>query len=94
MASFKVRAKILEIGETKTIGKNGFKKREVVAMIEGEYPDYYNLEFIKDNVNLPDDLIVGTYATFQFNLNGKKVEKEGKDPMYFISMQCWKIDIG
>ncbi len=92
--TYQARVKIEEIRDTVTVGQNGFQKREVIGLIEGEYPDHYKFEFIKDKVSLPDDLIVGTYATFHFNLNGKKVSKEGKDDMYFTSLQAWKIDIG
>jgi hypothetical protein len=95
MAGFKLRAKVQEVGETMTVGQNGFTKREVIATIEGEYPDFFKFEFIKDKTSIPDELIEGTYVTFHFNLNGKKVEsKAGKDPMYFTSLQCWKADIG
>jgi len=90
--AFESRVKIEEIGETEEIGNNGFKKRELVGLIEGEYPEYLKFEFIKDKVDLLDDLIVGTYATISFNLKGRKVEKNG-DTFYFISLQGWKVEV-
>lgn len=94
--SYAIRVKIVEVKETETIGDHGFTKREVIGMIEGEYPQYYKFEFIKDKTTLPDDLIEGTYASIEFNLNGRKVEaKTAKDEdRYFASLQAWKIDIG
>lgn len=94
--SFEIRVKIVEVGETMEVGSNGFQKREVIGMIEGEYPDYYKFEFIKNNVDLPDQLIEGTYATIVFNLQGKKVESKKKNdgPMYFTTLQAWKINVG
>lgn len=94
--SYEVRVKIVEIGPTIEVGSNGFKKREVIGMIEGEYPDYYKFEFIKDKVDVPDQLIEGTYATIVFNLNGRKVDskKKGEGPNYFTTLQAWKIDVG
>ena len=96
MAGFKIRCKVEEIGETQTVGNNGFQKREVIGQIEGEWPDFYKFEFIKDKTSLPDELIPGTYVTFHFNMNGKKVDSKNKDgqPMYFTTLQCWKVDIG
>lgn len=92
--TFELRVKVIKIKPTEEVGQNGFKKREVIGMIEGEYPDHYKFEFIKDRVDIPDEIIVGTYVTFHFNLNGRKVEREGKDDMYFASLQAWKVDIG
>jgi hypothetical protein len=94
--SFELRVKIVEIGETQEVGQNGFKKREVVGMIEGEYPDYYKFEFIKSKVDVPDELIEGTYATVFFNIAGRKVDgkKKGDDPRYFSSLQAWKVEAG
>lgn len=93
---FEIRALVEEVNETIKVGNNGFKKREVVAKIEGEYPDFYKFEFIKDKTELPDVLIPGTYATFFFNIQGRKVEsrKEAGEFNYFTALQCWKVDIG
>jgi len=90
--TFELRVKLEEIGETEEIGNNGFKKRELIGLLEGEYPEHYKFEFIKDKVDLLDDLIVGTYATISFNLKGRKVEKNG-DTFYFISLQGWKVEV-
>lgn len=94
--TFEIRAKVEEVKDTVEVGNNGFKKREVIAMIEGEYPDYYKFEFIKDKTELPDVLIPGTYATFFFNIQGRKVESKKSDgePMYFTALQSWKVDVG
>ena len=93
--TFELRVKIDQVKETETVGQNGFQKREVIGMIEGEYPEYYKFEFIKDKTDLPDQLIEGTYATIYFNIRGKKVDAKGKKgEMYFISLQAWKIDVG
>lgn len=96
--SYEIRVKIVEVGETEEVGKNKLKKREVIGMIEGEYPDFYKFEFIKDRVDLCDELIEGTYATIFFNLNGRRVESKKQSEKgqynYFSSLQAWKIDVG
>ena len=90
--TFELRVKLEEIGETEEFGNNGFKKRELIGLLEGEYPEHYKFEFIKDKVDLLDDLIVGTYATVSFNIKGKKVEKDG-DIFYYTSLQGWKVAV-
>jgi len=88
--TFELRVKLEEIGETEEFGNNGFKKRELIGLLEGEYAEHYKFEFIKDKVNLLDDLIVGTYASIFFNVKGRKVEKDG-DTFYYTSLQGWKV---
>jgi len=90
--TFELRVKLEEIGETEEIGNNGFKKRELIGLLEGEYPEHYKFEFIKDKVEKLDDLIPGTYATVFFNIKGRKVEKDG-DAFYYTSLQGWKVEI-
>ena len=90
--TFELRVKLEEIGETEEFGNNGFKKRELIGLLEGEYPEHYKFEFIKDKVDLLDDLIVGTYATVSFNVKGRKVEKDG-GTFYYISLQGWKVAV-
>lgn len=84
-----LRVKVTKIGETVEFD-SGFKKREMEGVIEGEYPEIFNFEFIKDNVDLLDEVLEGTYATVSYNLKGRKVEKDGKT-MYFLALQAWKI---
>lgn len=93
MAKYEMRVKILEVGETENVTEK-FAKREVVGMIEGEYPEYHKFEFVQGNVDLPDSLIEGTYATIHFNIKGRKVEskKKGEKPKYFTSLQGWKVE--
>jgi len=90
--TFELRVKLEEIGETEEIGNNGFKKRELIGLLEGEYPEHYKFEFIKDKVDSLDDLIVGTYATVSFNVKGRKVERDG-DTFYYTSLQGWKVAV-
>lgn len=93
--SFELRVKIVEVGDTEEVGNNGFKKREVVGVLEGEYPEYYKFEFVQDKTDLPDQLLEGTYANITFNIKGRKVEpkKAGQAANYFTSLQAWKIEI-
>ena len=93
--SFKIRVKIDQIGETEDVGKNTeFLKREVIGILEGEWPEYFKFELIKDKTKLADDLLEGTYVTVHFNLKGKKVEGQDGEDKYFTSLQAWKFETG
>ena len=47
-----VSGKIKWLDETKTYGNNGFRKREVVATTEEQYPQHILVEFIQDKCDL------------------------------------------
>lgn len=89
-----LRVRVLEVKDTVSVGTTGFKKRELIGMIEGEYPEYYKFEFVQDKVTLLDDPIVleGGYLTIHYNLRSRKVEKEGQEDVYFLSLSGWKIE--
>lgn len=90
--SFEQRVKVIEVNETQEFGANNFKKRTVIGIVEGEYPEEYEFEFIKDKTEIPDDLIIGSYMNFHFNLKGKRVSRDGKPDMFFTTLQAWKVE--
>ena len=49
-----VQGKIKAIGETKTYGASGFRKRELVVTTNDQYPQDLCLEFVQDKVDLLD----------------------------------------
>lgn len=95
MSSFKLRVKIEEIGEVQTLGEGNFTKRDLIGVIDGEYPEHYKFEFIKDKAALLDDLIPNTYVDVFFNIRGRKVDNKKKkgESMYFTSLQAWKVEL-
>lgn len=92
------RVKVVTVGETKVVGENGFQKRILEGRIEGEYPEDFAFEFIKDKVKLLDDVLEGTYVTVSYNLKGRKVveDKNGvalPEPMFFVTLNGWKVEV-
>jgi len=92
------RVKVITVGETKVVGENGFKKRILEGRIEGEYPEDFAFEFIKDKTALLDDVLEGTYVTVSYNLKGRKVveDKNGvalAEPMFFVTLNGWKVEV-
>ena len=85
---------VSKVGETQQVGNNGFIKRELFGKDEGsQYPQEWKFEFVKDKTSLLDDVLEGTFVTVHFNLRSNKREMQGKDDMYFVSLQGWKVDI-
>jgi len=98
MASESKRVKVVSIGETKTVGSNGFTKRILEGKVEGEYPEEFAFEFNKDKCALLDNVLEDTYVTVHYNLKGRKVSnnKEGlplDEPMFFVTLNGWKVDV-
>lgn len=93
-----MRVKVMSVGETKTVGANGFQKRILEGRIEGEFPDDFSFEFIKDKCALLDDVLEGTYVTVSYNIRGRKVteNKDGvpyDEPLFFTTLNGWKVEM-
>ena len=55
-----VQGKIKLIGDTKTFGSNGFRKRELVVTTEEQYPQDLMIEFVQDKTDLLNQGNFGT----------------------------------
>lgn len=87
-----VQGIIKVIGETKSFGENGFRKRDlVVTTTEEKYPQTLNIEFFQDKVRLLDDVQVGQNVNIGINLTGREWTKDGVT-RYFNSIKGWRID--
>ena len=87
-----LQGKIKLIEETKTYGKNGFRKREMVVTTEEQYPQHILVEFVQDKTSLLDDFSVGDNVKIGINLRGREwINPEG-EAKYFNSIQGWRID--
>ena len=92
MSTHKMRVKVSEIRDTKEFGTNGFKKRELIGLIEGEHPQKFLFEFVNDKVDLLDAVMEDSYITIFYNVRCREVEKEGADNMFFTSLSGWKLE--
>ena len=86
-----VRGKIKLIGETKTFGNNGFRKREVVITTDEQYPQFLNIEFIQEKTELLDNFNVGDEVEIAINLRGREWISPQGETKYFNSIQGWRI---
>jgi hypothetical protein len=90
MSDGKVEGKVHEIGETKTFGQKGFRKREVVLEQDsGRFTNYIPVEFIQDGCDSVDPMVLGDSVEITFTLTGRKWQKdEQSDVRYFLNAQA------
>ena len=84
--------KIKLIGDTKTYGDNGFKKRELVLTTEEQYPQHILIEFIQNNCELLDNYSIGQTVRIGINIKGREWESPDQGIKYFNSIQGWRIE--
>jgi len=75
------------IGETQTVGNNGFTKRQIVVKTEEQYPQLIGIDFVKDKCTILDKYKVGQNVKVSINIRGN--EYNGK---YYINLQGWRIE--
>ena len=80
------------IGETKTFGNNGFRKRELVLTTEDQYPQHLLIEFVQDKTDLLDAYQEGQMVKVSINLRGREWTSPQGETKYFNSIQGWRIE--
>jgi hypothetical protein len=83
------KVQVVKISEEKVFGD--FRKKELIAKTLGQYPMDVVFEFPNDKMDLIGMVNEGDIITISFNIRSRKVEKEGKDDMYFTSLSGWKV---
>ena len=84
--------KIKVIGEVKTYGEKGFRKRELVLTTEEKYPPHILIEFVQNNCELLDNFQIGETVRIGINIRGREwVNPEG-ETKFFNSIQGWRIE--
>ena len=92
ISNVEVLGKIKLLGEIKTYGDNGFRKREVVITTQEQYPQHLIIEFIQDRCELLDSFNVGENVKISINLRGREWENPEGEIKYFNSIHGWRIE--
>ena len=87
-----IQGKIKLIGETQTVGSNGFRKRELVVTTEEQYPQHIMVEFVQDKTDLLNNYSVGQNVKISINLRGREWVNPQGETKYFNSIQGWRIE--
>ena len=88
-----INGRIKSIGETKTFGDNGFKKRELVVTTNDEYPQHLLLEFVQDKCDVLNDYKTGQDVEIGINLRGREWQNPDGEIKYFNTIQGWRIKL-
>lgn len=81
------------IGETKTFGDNGFRKRELVIETNEQYPQLILIEFIQDKCDILNNYQVGQVVKIGINIRGRDWVNPQGETKYFNSIQGWRIAV-
>lgn len=84
---------VLLIGEKESF-PNGFEKRNIVLKTNEQYPQEIQIEFIKDNMKLIENLKVGDKITVGINIQGNDwVDPKTGKTRYFVSIKGWRLSV-
>lgn len=86
-----VKGRIKLIGNTQTIGANGYRKRELVVSTDEQYPQHILIEFSQDKCDLLNNFSVGQPVNVSINLRGREWVNPQGETKYFNSIQGWRI---
>ena len=86
-----VTGKIKMIDQTKEVGSAGFKKRDVVVTTDEQYPQHILVQFVQDKCDLLNNFQVGDAVKIDINLRGREWINPQGEPVYFNTIQGWRI---
>ena len=86
-----LKGKIHEVLPIETFS-SGFQKQSLIVETDDNYPQFINIEFLKDKTSLLDNLKKGELVTVHYNINGKPWTSPQGDVKYFNSITGWKIE--
>lgn len=87
-----VQGKVKLVGETETVGNNGFQKRDIVVTTEEQYPQHISIQFVQDKCDLLNNYQVGQDVKININLRGREWTSPQGEVKYFNTIQGWRIE--
>lgn len=92
--SFEIVGKLLLKEDTQEVTAS-FKKREFVIEVENErnsdWNDFVKFQLTQDRCNAVDNVNNGDQIKVNFNIRGRKWEKDGK-VNYFTNLEAWRVE--
>ena len=88
--SYELTGVLVEVSETKLINDRLSKRDVVIETTSGSYKEEILFQLVNDRCNLIDGYLEGEQITVNFNLKGKRYEKEGRT-VFFNNLDIWKI---
>ena len=93
--AFEIEGTLVEKFDTQRVNDN-FQKREfVVEQKESrngyEFQEFLKFQLVQDRCELINDFNTGDQIKVNFNIKGRKWEKDGK-VNYFTNLEAWRIE--
>ena len=67
-----ISGKVIVIGNTETVGQNGFTKRMLVVETAEQYPQKIAIDFVKDKTSVLDNYKVNDNVNVSVNVRGSE----------------------
>ena len=64
-----VTGRVKMIDQTKEVGSNGFRKRDIVVTTDEQYPQHILVQFVQDKCDLLNSYQVGDQVKIDINCN-------------------------
>jgi len=87
-----VIGKVYFKSEVELIGANQMAKQILVVETDAEYPQKLPIEFIKEKVDLLNNLQIGQQVKVSVNIRGNEYQDRNQITRFGLSFQGWKID--
>lgn len=84
---------IKKIHETKEVGSNNFKIRELWVQTQEQYPQTLNIQFTGNNCVFLDNFTEGEIVNIDINLRGRGWTNSEGVEMVFNTLNGWKINL-
>ena len=94
MSNFKLEGKLIVKEDTVQVSDNFTKRDFVIEVINAQnekYNDFVKFQLIKDKCDIIDNIAIGQTIVVNFNIKGKKWEKDG-NTSYFVNLDAWRIE--
>lgn len=92
--SFELEGKLLLKNDIQEVSAS-FKKQEFVVEVENErnpdWNDFVKFQLTQDRCGLVQDIVAGDRVKVNFNIKGRKWEKDGQ-VNFFTNLEAWKVD--
>jgi hypothetical protein len=92
MEKLEVVGKVCHKSEVELLGQNQIKKQIIAVETDGQYPQKIPVEFLKDKVDLLNNVEVGQSVKVSVNIKGKEYTDRNGVVRFGLSFQGWKIE--
>ena len=92
MDKAEIIGKVYFKSEVELIGANQMKKQILVVETENNFPQKLPIEFIKDNVDLLNNLQIGQQVKVSVNVRGNEYQDRNGVTRFGLSFQGWKVE--